>query len=173
MSTQTQKTPAWSSIADLQKMELKELRKGYEEVFGKVTKSRNRKHLYTLLARKLQESPGPQEPDKSQESLSTAKFRPKRKRSKPSSRKRKGDQQPPRKRRSHPLGAADPRLPKVGTIITKLYKGKKIHVKVLENGFDYSGKHYRSLSAIAREVTGSIWNGFLFFGLTERKTGEK
>jgi hypothetical protein len=57
----------------------------------------------------------------------------------------------------------DPRLPIPGTIIAKLYKGKKLEVKVLEKGFEYKGKVYRSLSAIAKDVSGNIWNGFLFF----------
>ena len=61
----------------------------------------------------------------------------------------------------------DPRLPIPGTIIAKVYKGKKLEVKALEKGFEYKGKVYRSLSAIAKDITGNIWNGFLFFGLME------
>jgi hypothetical protein len=44
-------------------------------------------------------------------------------------------------------------------------------VKVLEQGFEYETKQYRSLSAIARQVTGTRWNGLLFFELTERRNG--
>lgn len=62
----------------------------------------------------------------------------------------------------------DPRLPIPGSVITKTYKGKKLEVKVLEKGFDYKGKVYRSLSAIAKDVTGNIWNGFLFWGLCKK-----
>lgn len=40
-----------------------------------------------------------------------------------------------------------------------------VRVTVLENGFEYEGKVYRSLTAIANVVTGSHWNGFGFFGL--------
>ena len=61
----------------------------------------------------------------------------------------------------------DPRLPIPGTVIAKTYKGKKLEVKVLEKSFEYKGKVYRSLSAIAKDITGNIWNGFLFFGCTE------
>ena len=42
-------------------------------------------------------------------------------------------------------------------------------VKVLAGGFEYESRRYRSLSAIAREVTGTRWNGLLFFGLAERR----
>ncbi len=59
----------------------------------------------------------------------------------------------------------DGRLPIPGTIITKVYKGKTLEVKVLEKGFEYKEKVYRSLSGIAKDVTGSGWNGFLFFSL--------
>jgi hypothetical protein len=61
----------------------------------------------------------------------------------------------------------DARLPIPGTIIRKMYKDKKLEVKVLAKGFEYKGKVYRSLSGIAKEVTGMVWNGFLFFGLAE------
>ncbi|MFC1476200.1 DUF2924 domain-containing protein, partial [Candidatus Zixiibacteriota bacterium] len=59
----------------------------------------------------------------------------------------------------------DPRLPKVGTTITKKYKGKTFNVRVLEKGFEYNGQVFRSLSGIAKHVTGSIWNGYGFFNL--------
>jgi hypothetical protein len=59
----------------------------------------------------------------------------------------------------------DKRLPIPGTIITKEYKGNKIEVKILEFGFEYKNKKYKSLTAIAKEITGAHWNGYLFFGL--------
>lgn len=63
------------------------------------------------------------------------------------------------------LPKRDRRLPLPGTIITKDYKGTKIQVKALDKGFEYNGKIYKSLTAIAKEVTGAHWNGFLFFNL--------
>jgi Protein of unknown function (DUF2924) len=62
--------------------------------------------------------------------------------------------------------ALDPRLPPPGTYLEREYKGRRIIVKVLVNGFEFDGEIYRSLSAIAHEVTGTKWNGFLFFNLT-------
>ncbi len=168
MSSKANKNPAWRTIADLQKMGLKELREEYKRTFGKATKSRNRKYLFTVLAKKVQEPAGQAKSEKQKNSVLTTKFRPKRKRSKKSDQGSNNKQQSSRKRQSRPLGEADPRLPKVGTIITRIYKGKKINVRVLKNGFEYSGQQVRSLSAIAREVTGSMWNGYLFFGLTAR-----
>ena len=46
---------------------------------------------------------------------------------------------------------------------TSRYKGRDIVVRVREEGFEHEGQLYKSLSAIAREVTGTKWNGFLFF----------
>lgn len=60
------------------------------------------------------------------------------------------------------------RVPIPGTILTRQYKGKLIQVTVLPDGFEHEGAHYRSLSAIAKQITGTQWNGYLFFGL---KTG--
>jgi hypothetical protein len=58
------------------------------------------------------------------------------------------------------------RLPIPGTILSRTYKGRLIETQVLPEGFEYEGQVYRSLSAVARAVTGSHWNGPLFFGLT-------
>ena len=59
----------------------------------------------------------------------------------------------------------DKRLPIPGTVIHKTYKGQDIRVKVLEKGFEYNGKFYRTLTAISEKLTGSHWNGFSFFNL--------
>ena len=59
----------------------------------------------------------------------------------------------------------DPRLPMTGGLLCKNHNGVKIVVKVLENGFEHDGVEYSSLSAIARKITGTNWNGFKFFGL--------
>ena len=62
----------------------------------------------------------------------------------------------------------DPRLPKPGTILTREFQGKKVQVEVLDAGFRYDGETWRSLSAIAKAVTGTSWNGFLFMGIQKR-----
>ena len=61
----------------------------------------------------------------------------------------------------------DPRLPEPGTLLRRQYQGKPVCVKVLKDGFEYDGKQYASLSAIAPSVTGMRWNGFSFFGLNK------
>jgi Protein of unknown function (DUF2924) len=58
---------------------------------------------------------------------------------------------------------ADNRLPTPGTILVRRYKGQTVQVQVLQSGFAYQGQVYPSLSAVAKAVTGSHTNGFLFF----------
>jgi hypothetical protein len=72
-------------------------------------------------------------------------------------------------RRDSSAGQHDARVPAAGTLLRRPYRGREIVVQVLEQGFEYESRPYRSLSAIAREVTGTRWNGFLFFHLTERR----
>jgi len=62
----------------------------------------------------------------------------------------------------------DQRLPKAGTVLTRVFGGKEIKVEVLDAGFRYDGRTWRSLSAIATAVSGTSWNGFLAFGLQTR-----
>ena len=65
----------------------------------------------------------------------------------------------------HPHPQRDVRLPASGSLLTRRLNDRQIVVKVLAEGFEFESRHYRSLSAIAREVTGTRWNGLLFFGL--------
>jgi hypothetical protein len=64
-----------------------------------------------------------------------------------------------------PVAATGGRLPLPGAVLTREYRGKLIEVRVLPKGFEWDGTVYRSLSAVAKAVTGSHWNGHLFFGL--------
>ncbi len=60
--------------------------------------------------------------------------------------------------------------PTPGTILVRRYKGTDVCVTTLEDGrYSWEGKTFASLSAVARAVTGSHWNGRMFFRLTSRK----
>lgn len=61
---------------------------------------------------------------------------------------------------------ASSRTPLPGMLLTRRYKGQLIQVRVLASGFEYLGDHYRSLSAIAKQITGSHCSGNRFFQLT-------
>ena len=64
-----------------------------------------------------------------------------------------------------PRGKGDERVPPPGTIITRTYKGESLQVQVLPDGFDFEGTVYKSLSAVARAITGQHCSGFHFFRL--------
>ena len=66
-----------------------------------------------------------------------------------------------------PVRQRDSRLPAVDTIITKTYRGQTFEVKVLENGFEYQGKTYKSISRVAMEIVKRPISGYVFFGLTK------
>jgi Protein of unknown function (DUF2924) len=72
-------------------------------------------------------------------------------------------------------GTYEPRLRRdlsLGVIVTREWKGEVHKVTVIAGGFAYAGKQYRSLSEIARAITGTRWSGPRFFGL-EQKQGRK
>ncbi len=54
-----------------------------------------------------------------------------------------------------------------GMRLAREWQGRRHEVDVLENGFRYAGADYRSLSAVARVITGTRWNGLRFFGLRD------
>ena len=64
------------------------------------------------------------------------------------------------------------RLPVPGTIITREYRGETWQVQVLPNGFECEGETYKSLSAVAKKITGQHLNGYHFFRLP-KKGGER
>lgn len=66
-----------------------------------------------------------------------------------------------------PIRSRDHRLPAPGSIITKTYHGQTFEVKVLENGFEYQGKTYKSISRVAMEIVKRPISGYVFFGLTK------
>jgi hypothetical protein len=128
-------------VKELAEMKTSELRERHREVFGEKTASRNKQYLVKKLAKAIEQKVAVAKPA----------------RSKPA-RKAKGKTTKPR----------DPRLPEPGTVLEKTYKGETYKIKVLEDGFEYDGTHYRSLSGVAREITGQIWNGYLWAGLVQR-----
>ncbi len=66
------------------------------------------------------------------------------------------------------VAAAPSRIVQRGAVLVREWRGISHHVSVLEKGFRFRGKRYRSLSEVAREITGTRWSGPLFFGLKRR-----
>jgi hypothetical protein len=73
-----------------------------------------------------------------------------------------------RKSSIRPKGRGE-RLPIAGTRLLRDWQGVEHAVTVRESDFEYRGRPYKSLSAIAREITGVRWNGWVFFGLKNHR----
>ncbi|RKY28139.1 MAG: DUF2924 domain-containing protein [Candidatus Omnitrophota bacterium] len=149
-----------SEIMALKNKSLSELKAKYEELFeGKKAPSNNKVYLWRKIAYRIQEiefgSLSAKAEEKIQEFIQ--KYDP------VNNKALRPDAPIVNELAKKPT--RDKRLPIPGTIITKEYKGKLIEVKILDSGFEYNNKKYKSLSSIAKEITGAHWNGFLFFGL--------
>ena len=59
--------------------------------------------------------------------------------------------------------------PIAGTRLIRDWQGVEQIVTVTQDGFDFQGRPYQSLSAIARAITGTRWNGWVFFGLKNHR----
>ena len=60
-------------------------------------------------------------------------------------------------------------MPIAGTRLLREWQGVEYIVTVTADGFEWQGRPYKSLSAIARAITGTRWNGWVFFGLKNRR----
>ena len=68
---------------------------------------------------------------------------------------------------------SDPRNPVIGTRLVREWDGAEHVITVMTDGFNWQGRRYKSLSSIARDITGTRWNGYRFFGLRDIKRGER
>ena len=68
---------------------------------------------------------------------------------------------------------ADSRNPVVGTRLVREWGGVEHTVTVMKDGFDLQGQKFKSLSAVAKAITGTQWNGYRFFGLREAKSDDR
>jgi hypothetical protein len=150
-------------LAALQRLTVKELRNRYAEVFGEPTNANNRAWLVKRIAWRLQALAEGDLSERARrraaELASDADLRMNPPRTMPA--------EVSEDRTSTRILAFQPddRLPPPGTVLTRKYKGGVLQVKVLPHGFEYEGEAYSSLSAVARAITGSHCNGFLFFKL--------
>jgi hypothetical protein len=151
-------------IEQLQRLQIHQLRERYREVFAEETWTNHKQHLVRRIAWRLQMlAQGDLSERARQRALDIANDADLRIQIPTRWLSRTNPAESGRKSRH------DGRVPAVGTVLTRLYQGRQIAVTVLPDGFEYEGRHYGSLSAIASEVTGTRWNGLLFFGLTKRK----
>jgi hypothetical protein len=157
-----------AQINELRGMKVAELRLKWVELFGEASRSNNRDFLWRRLAWRVQELAFGGLSERAKARLAELskevdlRFLP------PRGWKEALEAATAARPAMAPGPVRDPRLPKPGTVLSRPYRGHDIRVSVLEKGFEHAGRPYRSLSAIAREVTGQRRNGLLFFGLTKR-----
>jgi hypothetical protein len=152
-------------IESLRKAKAKELKARYRELFGEESHSSNRAHLFRRVAWRLQaRGQGKLSERALQRVAELADDADLRSRG-PKSFWRALDARPAKE------GNRDARLPQTGSVLSRVYQQRTVTVRVTENGFEYDGRTYLSLSAIAYFVTGTRWNGFLFFGIQRRVRG--
>ena len=136
-----------AQIAALKAKSTAELRDMWRELFDKEPPVLGRRYLEDRIAYRLQEAHFGDLSDRVRRKLDAL-----------------ADQFEPKAARRRNSGR-----PIAGTQLHREWKGIEHVVTVREHDFEYNGRPYRSLSAIAREIAGSRWNGWLFFGL--RRTG--
>jgi hypothetical protein len=162
-------TTATAQIAALRRMSVGELQARWIRLYGEPTRRRNRDYVWKRLAWRVQELQlgGLSDRAKSRiNELADDAF----------TRARTPQQAIPGADPVAPVertrARRDPRLPSPGTVISKVYKGTELRVVVRDDGYEYDGTMFASLTAVAKHVTGSKnINGKLFFGLTQRKRG--
>lgn len=144
-------------IAALEKATTDELIAQYTELHGKGPRTRNRTWLQRRLAWKIQEQAfgGLSAPARAKlEDLIGRIDGP------------LGTGSPTVTRKMQPV--RKPGTPSVGTTLVRVWRGTEYRVQVRDNGYELDGVLHRSMSAAAKAITGTHWNGKLFFGLTSR-----
>lgn len=150
----TDKNYTAHQIAELRKLTVGGLRKKYLDVFGEESRSSNKPYLFKRIAYRIQEKQHGGLTDR-------ARRRAERLSGQAPIRRRPRLKSEPAK----PVRKRDPRLPAPGTVLRRTFGKKEYTVKVQEDGFRYGDKTYRSLSAIAKEITGTSWNGIWLLNL--------
>ena len=151
------KTISAAEIDKLRDLSMGELRSMWKKLFGEDCRSRNKDYLQRRIAYRLQEKEEGGLSQRARKQLDELLV----------------DFEVHVRRPLPPLPNAqatrDPRLPPVGTVLVRQYRGAEHQVAVLEGGFDYQGERFASLSEIARQITGTRWNGWGFFHLLDPK----
>ena len=150
-----------AEIDRLRAMKVADLVERYTDLFGKPPQVKNREHLWKRCAWKLQEQRfgglSKVAQRRLEELIAEIEI--------PSANNGRTASGFVKKRRRR-----DDPAPR--TTLTRMWHGREIRVLVREDGYECNGELFRSLTAVARAVTGSKWNGRLFFGLSKRKSSK-
>ncbi len=150
-------------VAALKRLPMKDLKARYADVFGETTNAANRIWLVRRIAWRLQAQAEGDLSERARRRAAELANDADLRLSPPQAIVAPAEPEQPA---SEVLSLkTDARLPPPGSILTKRYKGETLLVKVLANGFEFEGEVFKSLSAVARQITGSHCNGFHFFRL--------
>jgi hypothetical protein len=158
-----------NEVAALQRLSVGQLRQRFAELFGETTKASNRTWLVKRIMWRMQALA---EGDLSERARRRAAELARDADLRLNPPQRKATTTPPPPEQVRIPAPVDQRLPPPGTILTRPYKGQLVQVQVLTEGFAYGGRVYASLSAVAKAITGSHCNGYLFFRNTLNHTKE-
>lgn len=140
-------------IADLQNLSHKELCSLWRTLYGKNPTATNRRYLIKRLAYRIQEIAYGGLSEKARSTmdkiLDAHGFD-----------ENGGNMDSMRTEKKRKAG-----IPVIGTRLVRVWNGCRYEVKVIYGGFEYEGRRYKSLTAIATAITGTHWNGRVFFGL--------
>lgn len=155
-------------LAGLKRMTVDQLRSKWVEVFREECRSRHKEYLVKRIIWRMQANA---EGDLSERAMKRAMelandadlrvTAPREKKSKPDVQSRTKSVTTASRSRSGLLP---------GTVLKRDYKGETHRVTVLDDGFEYLGERYKSLSAVAKAITGQHWSGNLFFGIRKEKS---
>lgn len=157
-------------VAALQRMTVRELRTRYAEVFGEETRASNKPWLVKRIAWRLQSLEEGDLSDRARQRAAElandadVRLSPPKAKPTPTSASAK------RTNATALIEKGSDRLPPPGTTLTREYKGQTLQIKVLQAGFEFDGEVYKSLSAVAKAITGQHCNGYHFFRLGKEKT---
>lgn len=139
-------------VAALPGKDIAELREMWRELVGEAPPPGNRTHIVRRLAYRIQELAYGGLSDRTRRRLDAL-----------------ADEEDDRVKGRRRRRAGD--RPVTGTRLVREWDGVEHCVTVLADGFEYDGRQFRSLSAVARAITGTRWNGPLFFGLRNAAKG--
>ena len=157
-------------VAKMQKMTVPELRVRYAEVFGEESRAGNKAWFVKRIAWRLQSQAegnlSERARQRAAELANDADVRMNPPKAKPVA-----TPPAPGTETGTLVAPGDNRLPLPGTTLSREYKGQTLQIKVLPKGFEFEGEVYKSLSAVAKQITGQHMNGFSFFRLS-RETAQ-
>jgi hypothetical protein len=164
---QVESLPA--QLAELDTMNVTQLTEKYRQLYGEPTRTRNKPYLKKRLTWRLQElAHGGLSQTAIERITQLGGGLPERWRIRHAETREQAKEAEPVAQVVQHVEPRDSRIPPVGTILRRAFGGEEHDVTVCPTGFEYRGAHYKTLSAIAKHIAGTPWNGFSFFGINKR-----